>query len=289
MPDIKPITRKRFAPLRWNRPGSFAFAADQALAPLALNELSVACLYLPIAVLANGEDWGVAAVLGVPPSTSLRVARDGRWLGAYIPTSLRCYPFSLVVRAPDNQAILCIDEASGLVHSGPQGERFFNDDGTPADTLTQTLQFLTQWEHSRQAAVRACSALHRHGLIQPWPVSVRSPTGDTPVGGLARIDEAALNQLPAAALHELNQTGALALAYCQLLSMQHFKGMGSTAVQAAGASTPASPAAASSSSAPATAAASGSAAIPSTLLNAAGDLDLGFLGKGGTLQFGKPC
>jgi hypothetical protein len=38
---------------------------------------------------------------------------------------------------------------------------------------------------------------------------------------LFQVDEAALNQLPPEALHEVRHSGALLLAYCQLLSMQH--------------------------------------------------------------------
>ncbi len=47
--------------------------------------------------------------------------------------------------------------------------------------------------------------------------------------GLFRIDEAALNQLPAEAPIELRNTGALLCAYCQLLSIQHLQTLGQLA------------------------------------------------------------
>ena len=46
------------------------------------------------------------------------------------------------------------------------------------------------------------------------------------VEGLYRIDEAAMNWLAAAVLMEVRDAGALALAYCQRLSMQHLPLMG---------------------------------------------------------------
>lgn len=41
-----------------------------------------------------------------------------------------------------------------------------------------------------------------------------------------QIDETALNALPADAFETLRQAGALPLAYCQMLSMQHLQVLG---------------------------------------------------------------
>ena len=49
------------------------------------------------------------------------------------------------------------------------------------------------------------------------------------VEGLFRIDEAALNALPADALAEVRDANALALAYCQLLSQQRLQALGKLA------------------------------------------------------------
>jgi hypothetical protein len=43
------------------------------------------------------------------------------------------------------------------------------------------------------------------------------------------VDEKALNQLSAEALQALQQSGALQLCYCQLLSMQHLQTLGKLA------------------------------------------------------------
>ena len=69
---------------------------------------------------------------------------------------------------------------------------------------------------------RACADLHEHGLLAPWKLAF--DTGGPPEqasDGLWRVDETALRNLGAEALHSLMQHGALALAYGQLYAVQN--------------------------------------------------------------------
>ena len=160
--------------------------------------------------------------------------------------------------------MLCIDEDSGLVANGLAGERFFNDDGQPAPATLDILKFLNQVEQSRLATQTACAALQQHQLIRPWPITLTTDAGEQPVAGLFQIDEAALNRLSGEALHALAQAGALPLAYCQLLAMQHLPVLGQLAQARAQASV---------------AAAAAAATLPK------GDLDLEFLNRNDTISF----
>src|SRR5690606_28709359 len=74
-----------------------------------------------------------------------------------------------------------------------------------------------------QVTARLCALLVEHNLIQPWNVQIKTESGEQPVQGLFRVDEAALNMLSAEAFEALRQGGALPLVYCQLLSMQHLQ------------------------------------------------------------------
>lgn len=193
------------------------------LVALSANELQLAAAALPIAFVKAGDSWTVNAIMGFPPSTNLCVAPDGRWSGNYVPAAIRAYPF-LMVRGKDEQVFLCIDEDFCLLPegaNGADGEAFFNDDGTPAKRVADVMEMLGKYEGGRLALAKACDALGKHGLLVGWPLNVQSGTASKPVGGLLRIDEAALGRLSAEALHELMQVGALGLAYCQLVSMQH--------------------------------------------------------------------
>lgn len=247
MTEFVPITAERHGALRWRRFTSYAFARDSAMVGLVAAELPKASMALPIALAPResattdsseaGPETGPktepvsgfmpAAVLGLEPGQNLFVGADGRWLGRFVPAALRGYPFRLF-RADARQLALCIDEASGLVAA--QGdEPFFDDKGEVATPVRQVMDFLTQVENNRAATRNSCDCLERHGLIEPWPVRLQGSEGEHPLTGLYRVKEAALNDLPAAALAEVRDAGALALAYCQLLSMQHLGMLGELA------------------------------------------------------------
>jgi hypothetical protein len=157
-----------------------------------------------------------------------------------------------------------VDEDSGLVTDGPDGEAFLNEDGTPSSAVADVLNFLTQVEANRKVTARICTALQQYELIQPWPIKVQTDEREQSIDGLFRIDEAALNVLPADAFTKLRDTGALIVAYCQLLSMQHLARLGQLAK--------------------AHAQADASQELKTT---ASGELDLEFLNEGGSINFGN--
>ena len=264
MPNYQAITHERHGEQRWQRPSSYTIAAHDALVSLSAAELPKAVLSLPLAFIEQAGAFVPVAVLGLQPGSNLFVAPDGRWTGDYIPAAFRSYPFRLAL-TDDGQQVLCIDEDSALVTSGPAGERFFTDNGQPAQATLDLLNFLHQIEQSRLTTAAACGVLHKHGLIRPWSITVKTDAGEQQVAGLHQIDESALGQLPGDALHELAQAGALALAYCQLLSMQHLPKLGALAQARAQAA----------------AAAVHAAVVP------ASNLDLEFLKRGDTISFGN--
>ena len=225
MPNYQVISRERHGTKRWLRYTGYAFAMRDAVMPLALAELAKASLSLPIGFIAQGDGFVPAAVMSLQPERNLFVAADGRWIHGYIPAAVRGYPFCLA-KASDGREVLCIDEDSGLVIDGPEGEAFFDDEGKPVQALREIMDFLEQIEQSRQIAARACAVLSKHHLIQQWPIIHQTASGERKIDGLFRVDEAALNQLAADALVEVRNAGGLHIAFCQLLSMQHLPTLG---------------------------------------------------------------
>lgn len=228
MPTVTPITPSRHAAMRWRRHDSYAFAADRAVIPLVGAELARAAPAFPIAFIRKGEGFVPAAVLGLEPNRNLFVAPDGRWIVSYVPSALRGCPF-LLRRTQDGRQMLCVDEASGLVSGGPEGERFFEDDNTPAPAVRQIMDFLTQVEQNRAVTAASCAALQATNLIEPWPIARKSDQGERKLEGLFRMNEAALNALDDEAFLSVRKSGALPLAYAQLLSMQQLRVLGELA------------------------------------------------------------
>ncbi|HAG77297.1 SapC family protein [Stutzerimonas kunmingensis] len=227
MPNYQIVSRGRHGDKRWHRHSDYGFARQSAVVPLVTAELPKAAMTLPIALIELDGGYLPAAVLGLEPNSNLFVTDDGRWQHGYIPAGLRGYPFRLA-DTEDGQQVLCIDEDSGLITGGDEGEAFF-DENEPTAAIREILGFLEQTAKSGNAAKLACTALKHHGLVSPWPITVKASDGERNLAGLFQIDEAALNRLDAAPLQELLRNGALAVAYCQLLSMQHISRLGELA------------------------------------------------------------
>jgi len=226
MPNLQALSKNTHSGKHWRRPVDYFFTDMNVIAPLVVQELPKAMLSLPIAFVPRAQSYRPVAVQGLLPDKNLFVAKDGRWLAGYTPAAYRSYPFALA-NTEDGQQVLCVDEDSGLV--GTEGEAFFNEDGTLSQAVSEVLNFLTEVGNNRSATQRLCDLLQKHSLIQPWQIKVQGDKGEQAIEGLFRIDEAALNQLPTEAFMELRDSGALVLAYCQLLSMQHLPLLGQLA------------------------------------------------------------
>jgi hypothetical protein len=265
MPNFTVISRDAHSDKRWQRPNGYAFAAKVALLPLFAAEMGEAAMSLPLAFAAQEDEFQLVSVLGLATGENLFVTQDGRWLGRYVPAALRSYPFRLA-DTQEGQQVLCFDTDSGLLNDDPAGEAFLNADGTPAAIVAEMLDFLGKMEANRGVTVAACAALQARKLLVPWNITVQRDGGEQKVEGLYRVDEAALISLPDEEFVMLRENGALALAYCQLLSMQHLPTLAQLAQAHADA-----------------AQAVQTAPVATTT---PGELNLEYLNRNGTLSFG---
>lgn len=225
MPAFAAISKERHAEKRWLSFGSdFRFAAQTSVAPLVAKELPKALMAFPIGFIRHDDLFNPAAILSFESNRNLFVAYDGRWIGGYQPAIFRGFPFRLISTA-DDKLTLCIDEESGLVTEGPEGEPFF-ENGEISERIKQIMDFLTLLEQDRIKTTRACAALDQYGVIKPWEIKIKGAEIEYKVEGIFQVDEAALNALPLEELGDLQKSGALLIAYCQLLSMQHLPILG---------------------------------------------------------------
>jgi hypothetical protein len=221
MPAYAVVSRQTHAGKGWRRYDGYGFAAGEALLPLVGAEFARAAVAMPIAFVGQDGVFRPMAVLSLVPGRNLFVGPDGKWLGGYVPAVLRGHPFALHRPAGSDQAVLCVDEASGLVVDAatPGAEPFFDADGAPAPPVKAVLDFLVQIDANRSATGRAVAALAAAEALTPWSLEVETPEGRKAVAGLFRVDEARLNALDGETFLGLRAAGALPLAYAQLLSM----------------------------------------------------------------------
>lgn len=271
MPNYQAVSFSVHGQQCWRRYTNYAFASRDAVAALTMQEVVKAAMSLPLGFVPEGESFTLVAVQGLASGSNVLVGPDGRWRAAYIPAVYRSYPFQLA-KAQEGQTVLCVDVDSGLLLDSSatvaqQGAEAFFVEGAPAPAVQQVMQFLQTVAADRLRTAQVCAHVQALELLEVWPIVLKTEQGEQRVEGLYRISEARFNALPADALKSLQDSGGLALAVCQLLSMQHLSLLAELArqqlTQAAG-------------------------ATPGGLtVNSKGELDLEFLHQADTLNFGN--
>lgn len=223
----------------WRRPTSYAHFGAETACPVLMAELAQIVAYFPLAFIAlptvvdggEAEVFHLVAVLGLRQGRNLYVSKDGYWTAPYVPSHVRQYPFRLAATGPAEGGgfALELDRTSGCwADRATAGvERFFDDSGRPSEALAQVERFARSRQASQAQTRELVAQLARHGLIQPWPIRWHPHAGDADavraakvqtLGGFHGVDEEALLALDPGVLAELARSGALALAYAQLLS-----------------------------------------------------------------------
>ena len=204
----------------WLRPAGYQFVGKEPLAAIVAAEAVQVGSWMAIVFREEGGRYFPMAMMSPTPKDNLFVGPDGQWLGGYVPSLLRSYPFRLVRPEGSEQMIFCIDEDSGLVRDADEkGENFFTADGKPAPAVARLMEFLRQVEANRMATDLAVASLAEAGVIEPWPLKVQVGEKKTGINDLHRVNESALSGLADEAFLKLRKTGALRLAYAQLMSM----------------------------------------------------------------------
>ena len=214
------LSRETHAKLKLLPVGSFEFARTMPLVRVVAAEIAQVAPNFPVVFLKEGEAFAPYALMGLAQGENLYVADDGRWLGFYVPAMLRRYPF-MFGRAPEvaeGKAVLMIDDA---MLSPDEGEPLFTDDSSePSGPVARAIQFLTELELRAGRTAALVKTLADLDLMDLLPLQVnRTGSEPTPLGGMYVVNEAKLDALPDETFLALRRSGALSLAFAQILSL----------------------------------------------------------------------
>jgi hypothetical protein len=211
--------------------GPFLHATGTTACRLVASELDQALAYYPLGFreIPGDSRYDLIAILSLEPGINYFASTEGYWNAPYIPGWFRGHPFRLLPKEGSNQYMLCVDTDNGrfIAEAGADDHRFFLPDGTPSEQLQAILKFWTAYESEYHKTLRLIRQLDQHGLIVPWPIQLRegaqAPAKN--LEGFFHIDARRLQDCSGDALRELAQSGALRLAYAQLLSMPRMAGL----------------------------------------------------------------
>ncbi len=207
---------------QWRRTQGVGFARSLQSVPLVAVELPSMVVSLPVAIVPQGvAGWRVVALMGVVPGSNACVGPQGQWLSRHVPAALRGHPFVWQADVDGEGAgeLALVSESRVAEPSAaapaPGLEPVWAEDGQLSPQVLRVQSFLQQVEQGMQALSVAAAQLHGAGLLEAW-----EPDGAVvpPVAPWYRVKESALNALPNAEFAALRASGALALAYAQMLS-----------------------------------------------------------------------
>lgn len=217
------VTKDIHADRSWKQFESYQFASSDNMVPLVGAEIARAAMAFPMAFVKKQNHFSLVGVLSLILGQNLFVGSSGEWLGDYVPSVFRGYPFRLARSNEGNDLVLCVDEESGLIRSDTSAIPFFDETDEISAPVSKVLDFLSKIEQSRTVTDQAVNSLVQAGLMTPWHLTIRENDQEKPVKGLFMIDETALNTLEDEVFLKLRRTGALSIAYGQMLSMSRIR------------------------------------------------------------------
>jgi hypothetical protein len=216
------LEASRHGKLGLKGPENFAFTAKANAIPLNMAEFAQAGVWYPI-VFSGKDTISPVAVVGIRKDENLFLNASNKWQpGAYVPAYVRRHPF--ILTRPDvakDQVLLCIDRASDRIVEG-EGDMFFAD-AKATETTTNAMDFCLNFQRQAMATEQVTGVLREHELLL-----TQTGTLDLPGGEVVRltdfmiVDEKKMNALSDEAFLDLRKRGALAMAYCQMMSMNNW-------------------------------------------------------------------
>jgi hypothetical protein len=220
--DLTPLNSRDHGKWRTRSVDKAAWLVDQHAIPLTVEEFIQAQRHYPI-VFSLGESPVPLALMGLNEGVNTFVKKDGSVLdNAYVPAYARRYPFLLAKLTPDiDELSLCFDPSSELVGDFKEGEALFDND-QPSERTKEMLEFCQRFEQAGFRTAAFVKELQDHKLLIDGEVAIRQAGAeDKPFvyRGFQMIDENKLREMRGDQLRKLNDSGALALIYAHLFSL----------------------------------------------------------------------
>ena len=200
----------------------FDFVKGVRAIPLTMVEFGSAMRHYPI-IFSNLETPMPLAIVGLLDDVNLFVNDNGHWDEfCYVPTYLRCHPFTFAKEASGQLAIV-LDRNAASVSEEPEYPFFVNNE--PSEHTNALMQLCADYERERQRTVEFGSKLVELGLLGVMRAS-HTPGDATEEQSLAdyvAIDAAKLDELPAETIYELHKAGFLSATYLHLYSLENWR------------------------------------------------------------------
>lgn len=199
----------------------FEFVKGVRAVPLTMVEFGSAQRHYPV-IFSNLKNPVPLAIVGIIEDVNLFID-DGQWDPmCYLPTYLRCYPFTFAVDKSGQLAVV-VDRNASSVSESPEYPFFV--DGAISEHTDALMQLCAQYDAESKRTQEYCKKLVELDLLTGLS-AMHTPEGSTEQQSLADyvgIDAQKLQELPADVIHELHQAGFLSASYMHLYSLENWR------------------------------------------------------------------
>lgn len=219
------LNRETHAQLRFEPNIGYRFAANLMTVPVVSGEVKeVARDYV---LIFDKEQPILHALLGVEANHNAYVNEKGQWLGRYRPAYIRAYPFAVIptpntsVNEDGSRQYTVIIDPDAPQFQDREGEPFFDGDGKPTALVEKVQKVLMSLERDNQKTQQIIKQLDEAGLLVERHIELKGR--DKGLTGFRVVDTQALAALSGEDLTKLRNTGALMIAYAQMISLTNLR------------------------------------------------------------------
>jgi hypothetical protein len=214
---------------RLRGPSDFSVTKNMHAVFLTATEFPQAATEYPIIFVNTGERLpngkpmiSPVALLGLTANENLRL-QDGQWTARYLPAFLRRFPFlTALIEGSDAPSVFV--DAAWEGFNDVDGERLFDDEGQPTETLKRVIEFLQRFDDEQGRTRLFCQRLVDLDILKEMTADATLHNGESlKVEGFMSVDEDKLGQLPDATVVELHRNGMLMLLNAHLMSLANIR------------------------------------------------------------------
>lgn len=225
--QIAPLQKEKHAKLKIDTTNALAFALEQHILPVVVQEFVRVGAELPIVFIKDpaSENFDVVAMLGLKTGENLMIA-DGKWQGFYVPKVLWNHPLVLADDpSKEGQLLVALVESSPMLNA-ETGHNLFNDDGTESDFLKFRIDSMREFLMQSQSTRAFNKALAEMDLLVPQTLTMTLQGSPREISGIYIVDEKKLNSLSDEQVLDLNKRGMMPAIYAHLMSLQQVQRLG---------------------------------------------------------------
>lgn len=218
------LDKNTHAGLRLSPTNTFAFAADLTVAPLAGMEITQAATCYPIVFLPAGQGPVLPqALLGLKGrNTYLNAAQQ--WTAAYVPASLRKYPFALAEVGESGNFVLAVDTAAPHLQK-EKGDLLISEEGEFTDLTKTAGEFVTRLRNQMGVTAAALAEVDAAGILVDKTLTIQEGSTTSMIGGFRTADLEKLAAQDDATLAKWARNGVLQIIYAHLDSLRHLQAL----------------------------------------------------------------